>query len=80
MSCIEKEIFSGTNRGIINIWDMETAKGNSEATQLILYCVDIQLLSIVSECTPKSHPNWPVEVMTLLLSCGIFDKKIALLL
>lgn len=27
LSCTEKEIFSGSNRGIINVWDMETAKG-----------------------------------------------------
>lgn len=26
LSCTEKEIFSGSNRGIINVWDMETAK------------------------------------------------------
>jgi hypothetical protein len=30
MNGLEKEIYSGTNRGIINVWDMESGKCNNE--------------------------------------------------
>jgi WD40 repeat protein len=35
LSCNEKEIYSGSNRGIINLWDMETAKRIKTLNQLI---------------------------------------------
>ncbi len=37
LSCTEKEIFSGTNRDITNIWDMESAKGIIKSMQLTLF-------------------------------------------
>ena len=35
LSSTEKEIYSGTNRGIINVWDMETAKCKVQMIQLL---------------------------------------------
>ena len=78
MSWEEDVIFSGSNRGIINIWDINSAKSICSLNQAHLFILlkVMPPLLIVLEFFQRNLIVWRVEATTLILNYGILEAKI----